>query len=176
VAGRVVREPLGRALPVGRRRQAGRDTAPRMAYGEDACDGYGGDCPLDCVQEVLTLKELEHYTTDLGTWEVTVSKAGKIRERGPRLVVVEVYARDSLSSALAREKYTAVCEKYGGNKVTFIKVPVDAESDELRQWAHKEGVKRLPFFILYKGGQRIDHLTGREMYRGELKWYIKDNL
>jgi hypothetical protein len=41
--------------------------------------------PLDCVREVLSLDVLKELTENAGSWRVTVSQSGEIKDQGQKV-------------------------------------------------------------------------------------------
>lgn len=141
-------------------------------------------CPVDCAVPVTGVPQLRAYTTPPAaaagstlTLSASPTTGAPVARAAPRLVVVEVSARgSSLASALLAPHSRSACRWYGPGGVAWLLLDVGrgAPRELVAEARSVLGVRTLPTFILFVGGQRVDHFGGRE--GGALSQAIEDYL
>jgi thioredoxin-like negative regulator of GroEL len=101
-----------------------------------------------------------------------VDRRGRFRSAS-RLVVLSVTHDRSLACGLVRPVVEKTCERHRFT-AKFIELRTDA-FPEAPDIVRGLGVRRLPYFVLFKGGRRVDHVNGTEA-RKHLEQYVTDNL
>lgn len=93
------------------RGRAGSSDVARNAFGDDDCDGM--ECPVDCVEEVLDFDTLKQLTEDSGSWQVTVSSSGEIKEQGQKVrnctATAIFFAHLSYLPAATHQQHALLC-------------------------------------------------------------------
>jgi thiol-disulfide isomerase/thioredoxin len=125
-----------------------------------------------CVKRVQSAAQLSRLIADHDGCVLRVDRRGRFRSAA-RLVVLSVMHKNSLACGLLRPVVEEACEKHR-YMAKFIELRTDS-FPEAPDIARRLGVRRLPYFVLFKDGQRIDHINGMEA-RESLEQYVLDNL
>jgi Thioredoxin len=134
--------------------------------------GHHGRDEKCCVKRVQSAAQLSRLIADHDGVVIRVDSRGRFRSAA-RLVVLSVTHKNSLACGLLRPVVQEACEKHK-YLTKFIELRTDS-FPEAPDIARSLGVRRVPYFVLFKDGQRIDHINGMEA-RKSLEQYVLDNL
>lgn len=127
----------------------------KLAQGS-TCDSDSDDdlCPIECVREIKTLRDLEHVIHDIA--------------KGMGALVVVDFFRTACGSCRYIEKGFAKLCKGAGNgeaSVIFLKHNVMDEYEEQSDIAEKFRIKVVPLFHFYKDGELVESFPTRDKAR-----------
>ncbi|KAK9805662.1 hypothetical protein WJX72_010705 [[Myrmecia] bisecta] len=124
---------------------------PAAASSMDGADA-DSPCPVECVQQIYTVKEYDDAIQNAST---------------ETLVVIDFYRTACGSCKYIQPGFLKLCkgstEKH--EPVVFLKHNVMDEYDEETDLAHKLKIKNVPLFCFYKGGELVEQFATRERRR-----------
>lgn len=110
-------------------------------------------CPIECVREITTLRELEHIIQES-------KSAGD-------LVVVDFFRTSCGSCRYIEKGFQKLCKGAGNGEasVIFVKHNVVNEYDEQSDIAERLRIKIVPLFHFYKNGKLVASFATRDKAR-----------
>ncbi|KAG0620376.1 hypothetical protein M758_4G211300 [Ceratodon purpureus] len=120
---------------------------------ESESDSDDDLCPIECVREISTLRELEHI----------LNHAKSVGS----LVVVDFFRTSCGSCRYIEKGFQKLCKGAGSGEasVVFLKHNVFDEYEEQSDIADKFRIKVVPLFHFYKGGELVESFPTRDKAR-----------
>lgn len=125
---------------------------------EEQKQGFQGEsdsdedlCPIECVREIDTLRELEHVIHD-------------VAKSTGALVVVDFFRTACGSCRYIEKGFSKLCKGAGNGEasVIFLKHNVMDEYEEQSDIAEKFRIKVVPLFHFYKNGELVESFPTRD--------------
>ncbi len=92
-------------------------------------------------------------------------------KQGEGLILVDFWSESCDRCKELMPSVEELSKKYEG-KVPFYKLDIKGK----RRLAMKEGVMGLPSIVFYKGGEKLEHLTGEELDSAQIAASIEKHL